>query len=179
MTCFVTVGSTRFDELANEVLSNASASALRAVGVRRIKIQLGAGEWNDDVRERVFNGVVAAEGIGEAAGIPVEYYRYKPCIREDMEEAMLIIGHAGAGTCLESLKLARPFIVVVNENLMDNHQLELAKELARDEHLLYCAVSQLHSTLSSQLLFSLKPYSPPNQSAVARFIDRRMGLTSS
>ncbi|EYC39453.1 hypothetical protein Y032_0656g1232 [Ancylostoma ceylanicum] len=88
MTCFVTVGSTRFDELANEVLSNASASALRAVGVRRIKIQLGAGEWNDDVRERVFNGVVAAEGIGEAAGIPVEYYRYKPCIREDMEEAM-------------------------------------------------------------------------------------------
>ncbi|RCN43227.1 hypothetical protein ANCCAN_10802 [Ancylostoma caninum] len=101
-----------------------------------------------------------------------------PCFFSDNSTFQLIIGHAGAGTCLECLKLARPFIVAVNENLMDNHQLELAKELARGEHLLYCAVSQLSSTLSSPLLFSLKPYNPPNQNAVAKFIDRRMGLTS-
>ncbi|KIH62581.1 glycosyltransferase family 28 protein [Ancylostoma duodenale] len=145
MTCFVTVGTTRFDEL---VLSSTSTSILRTIGVRKIKIQLGAGEWNHDVRESVFNGVIAAEGSGEAGGIPVEYYRYKPSIHEDMEEAMFIIGHAGAGTCLECLKLARPFIVVVNENLMDNHQLELAKELAHGEHLLYCAVSQLFDMTS-------------------------------
>lgn len=97
----------------------------------------------------------------------------------DSSMFQLVIGHGGAGTCLEGLKLMRPFIVVVNERLMDNHQLELAKQLACDEHLLYCAVSQLPSTISCPSLFSLKPFRSPDQKAVAKFIDRRMGLTPS
>ncbi|KAK6055750.1 glycosyltransferase family 28 protein [Cooperia oncophora] len=179
MTCFVTVGTTKFDQLVNEVLSETCTSTLKTLGVKRITVQYGAGEWNDEVRQRVFGGVVADQGEGESCGIPVEYYRFKPSIHDDMKEAMVVIGHAGAGTCLECLRLQRPFIVVVNEDLMDNHQLELAKELARGEHLLYCTVNSLCSTLLSPSLFNLMPFSPPEQSLVAKFIDSRMGIASS
>nr|CDJ80592.1 Glycosyl transferase and Zinc finger and Transcription factor TFIIB domain containing protein [Haemonchus contortus] len=141
MTCFVTVGTTRFDQLVNEVLTETCTSTLKTLGVKRITVQLGAGEWSDEVRQRVFGGVVADQGEGECCGLPVEFYRFKPNIHDDMKEAMVVIGHAGAGTCLECLRLRRPFVVVVNEDLMDNHQQELAKELARGEHLLYCMSS--------------------------------------
>lgn len=44
----------------------------------------------------------------------------------------------GAGSCLEVLGAGKPLLVVVNDKLMDNHQLELAKKLQADGHLLYC-----------------------------------------
>lgn len=44
----------------------------------------------------------------------------------------------GAGSCLETLEKGKPLLVVINEKLMDNHQLELAKQLHRDGHVLYC-----------------------------------------
>lgn len=46
-----------------------------------------------------------------------------------MEEADLVVSHAGAGTCLEVCDLGRPLIAVVNSSLMDNHQGELAAAL--------------------------------------------------
>ncbi|KAJ1354399.1 hypothetical protein KIN20_011329 [Parelaphostrongylus tenuis] len=179
MTCYVTVGTTSFDQLVNEVLNDKCTSALKLLGVEKIKIQLGAGSWSDDVRVRVFNGVVEDQGDGESGGLPVEFYRFKPNIQDDMKDALVVIAHAGAGTCLECLRHRRPLIVVVNENLMDNHQLELAKELARGGHLLYCTVPNLCTTLLDPILFNLNPFVPPDQRLVARFIDSLMRGSSS
>ncbi|KJH46296.1 glycosyltransferase family 28 protein [Dictyocaulus viviparus] len=184
MICFVTVGTTRFDQLVNEVLKEDCISKLKSLGISKIRIQLGAGEWNDDVRKRIFRGVIGDEGEGESDGVTVEFYRYKSNIQSDMDDASywffkIVIGHAGAGTCLECLKLRRPLIVVLNEDLMNNHQLELAKELARRGHLLYCRVPQLCATLSDPALFSLNPFKPPDQYLVAKYIDNLMGITPS
>ena len=44
----------------------------------------------------------------------------------------------GAGSCLEALGAQKALLVVVNDKLMDNHQLELARQLHSNSHLLYC-----------------------------------------
>lgn len=44
----------------------------------------------------------------------------------------------GAGSCLEALGAQKALLVVINDKLMDNHQLELARQLHSDSHLLYC-----------------------------------------
>lgn len=51
---------------------------------------------------------------------------------------MFSVSLVGAGSCLETLEKGKPLIVVINDKLMDNHQLELAKQLHRDGYVLYC-----------------------------------------
>lgn len=66
--------------------------------------------------------------------------------------------------------------MVVNEDLMDNHQSELAEELAERKHL-YCAHPQtLHQTIADMDLNSLLPYSAGDATPVAKLINRFLGF---
>ena len=55
----------------------------------------------------------------------------------------------GAGSCLEALGENKPIVVVINEDLMNNHQTELAHKLHSDGHLFYSNCRW--KTTSSQL----------------------------
>lgn len=66
------------------------------------------------------------------------------------------VSPVGAGSCLETLEEGKPLIVVINEKLMDNHQLELAKQLHRDGHVLCCSCryGAAVAVLTAQAVFS-------------------------
>ncbi|TKS72245.1 Sestrin-1 [Collichthys lucidus] len=141
-TVFVTVGTTSFDELVESITCAESVQdpdeghicegmtvfckALQARGYERLVLQVGRGSL-----------LPAADSCPH---VRLEAFRFKDSIAEDIKQADLVISHAGAGSCLESLCAGKPLLVVVNDKLMDNHQLELARQLHMDSHLLYCTV---------------------------------------
>ena len=85
----------------------------------------------------------------------------------------------GAGCITESLLLHKQLIVVVNEKLMDNHQFELAKQLAMDEHLVYCICDDLKDVLEQKDLSSLKRFFPGQPKLFGKFLDDFLGVKSS
>ncbi|PIN08511.1 N-acetylglucosaminyldiphosphodolichol N-acetylglucosaminyltransferase [Handroanthus impetiginosus] len=59
---------------------------------------------------------------GEDGFICVDYFTFSSSIAKFLKSASLVISHAGSGSIFETLRLRKPLIVVVNEDLMDNHQ---------------------------------------------------------
>ncbi|XP_029463841.1 putative bifunctional UDP-N-acetylglucosamine transferase and deubiquitinase ALG13 [Rhinatrema bivittatum] len=158
----VTVGTTSFDELIACVSEEASVRVLRSLGYNELVLQIGKGSVEPEP--------------SSSAAFTVQVFRYKGSLAEDMGRADLIISHAGAGSCLEALEKGKPLIVVINDKLMGNHQLELAKQLHRDGHLLYCTCSTLVATLQSMDLSSLKPFPAGQPEKFAAFLDKEVGF---
>ncbi|GAA0154119.1 transferase [Lithospermum erythrorhizon] len=113
---------------------------------------------------------------GEAGSLVVDYFRFSSSIADYLKSSSLVISHAGSGSIFETLKLGKPLIVVVNEDLMDNHQSELAEELAERRHL-FCANPQsLYEIILKMNLESIVPYHPGDATPVAKLINRFLGF---
>ncbi|XP_028816346.1 UDP-N-acetylglucosamine transferase subunit ALG13 homolog isoform X2 [Denticeps clupeoides] len=125
-TVFVTVGSTRFDELIESVTSEEAVEALVKRGYSRLVLQVGHG--------------LLLPCPDSCPGLTVKTFRFKNSILDELRQADLVISHAGAGSCLEALGVQKSLLVVINDRLMDNHQLELAWKLNTENHLLYCSL---------------------------------------
>lgn len=129
-----------------------------------------------------YTHLVLQVGSGPEPQIPVSdtikisWYRLKESILPDMEAASLIISHAGAGSCLEALGVVKPVIVVVNQNLMGNHQLELASKLQSEGHVLMCYPESLCTVINDLKTATLKPFPQPNHSIFSSYIENLMGL---
>ncbi|XP_063342378.1 UDP-N-acetylglucosamine transferase subunit ALG13 homolog isoform X1 [Pelmatolapia mariae] len=161
-TVFVTVGTTSFDELIESITSSEATQVLKARGYEHLVLQVGRGS--------VFP---AADSCPH---IRLEAFRFKNSIAEDISQADLVISHAGAGSCLEALGAGKSLLVVVNDKLMDNHQLELARQLHIDSHLLYCTCSTLTETLRTMDLSVLQPFPPGQPKKFADFMDKALGI---
>uniref|UniRef100_A0A3P8SKJ5 UDP-N-acetylglucosamine transferase subunit ALG13 n=1 Tax=Amphiprion percula TaxID=161767 RepID=A0A3P8SKJ5_AMPPE len=159
---FVTVGTTSFDELIETITSAEAAQALKARGYDCLVVQVGRGALLPDA--------------DSCPHIRLEAFRYKNSLAEDIKQADLIISHAGAGSCLEALGAGKPLLVVVNDKLMNNHQLELAKQLHIDSHLLYCTCSTLTETLRTMDLSVLRPFLSGQPQNFANFLDKALGI---
>ncbi|KAJ4749306.1 UDP-N-acetylglucosamine transferase subunit ALG13 [Rhynchospora pubera] len=77
---------------------------------------------------------------------------------DHLKAASLVITHAGSESIFEILRLGKPLIVVGNEGSMDNHQTELAQELANRKHLFFVRGPHLLAqTIDSMDLESIVP----------------------
>lgn len=160
--CFITVGTTRFDRLCEVILTSAILTALKKLGCEEITFQIG--------------NSATEPGEFKKEGIKLALYRFKDSIETDITNADLVISHAGAGSCLEALEAKKSLLVVVNEDLMDNHQLELAEQLQIDGHLYYCTCDTLENTLSEVDFSLLAPFPKPNASVFVKYLDEILGF---
>ncbi|CAI9561153.1 unnamed protein product, partial [Staurois parvus] len=87
---FVTVGTTSFDELISCVSSECCTSILRELGYSRMILQIGRGT----VEPEPYN----------TPNFSMDVFRYKDSLVRDIRNADLVISHAGAGSCLETLE---------------------------------------------------------------------------
>lgn len=155
MRVFVTVGTTRFDALLASILSKDVQQVLLRKGFDEMVIQSG-------------KSIICPSDLQSCLVKIEEQFDYKPSLESCIQEADLVISHAGAGTCLEVLGAGKPLIVVINEELMGNHQAELANRLGQDDHLIPCVCSTLVETLQDYSAGTLKPFSAGNISAFSR-----------
>ncbi|XP_072992669.1 uncharacterized protein [Typha latifolia] len=162
-TVFVTVGTTCFDALVKAVDSKQVREALSQKGYTDLLIQMGRGTY------------IPSKVSGNES-LSMDYFTFSPSIANYLRSASLIISHAGAGSIFETLRLGKPLIVVVNEDLMDNHQSELAEELADRKHL-FCAHPQtLCDTIEAMNLETLLPYPLGDPMPIASLMNKFLGF---
>lgn len=159
MSVFVTVGSTSFDDLIKTVCSEKVLRVLKNKGFDKVVLQIGRGTIVSAVSEE----------------LEVEWFKYKDSLEDDFKSASLIIGHAGAGTILESLIERKPLITVFNEKLMNNHQSELAEQMEKDGFLISCSTDKLLETLENFDPKNLKTYTSDSNKFPA-FLEEIMGF---
>ncbi|GAB2287347.1 hypothetical protein Dimus_021726 [Dionaea muscipula] len=177
---FVTVGTTLFDALVIGVDTPQIKKELYAKGYTHLLIQIGRGSYipSREVKLLILTGrgKLSENSNGEDGSLAVDYFTFSSSIADSLRSASLVISHAGSGSIFETLRLGKPLIVVVNEDLMDNHQAELAEELADRKHLLCARPQTLHRTLVDMNLESLIPYPPGDAKPVAKLINRFLGF---
>ncbi|CAN1175824.1 UDP-N-acetylglucosamine transferase subunit ALG13 homolog [Linum perenne] len=163
-TVFVTVGTTLFDALVRAVDAEEVKRELSRRGYTHLLIQIGRGSY------------VPQKCKGDDGSLSVDYFTFSSSIADHLRAASLVISHAGSGSIFETLRLGKPLIVVVNEDLMDNHQCELAEELAERNHLYCTRPDTLHKTITDMTLESLLPYPAGDAKPVIQLINRFLGF---
>ncbi|XP_024965411.1 UDP-N-acetylglucosamine transferase subunit ALG13 homolog isoform X1 [Cynara cardunculus var. scolymus] len=157
---FVTVGTTSFDSLVRTVDTDQVKKELSKKGYTHLIIQMGRGSY------------IPNKSSGEDGSLVVDYFTFSSSIADYLRSASLVISHAGSGSIFETLRLGKPLIVVVNEDLMDNHQSELAEELAERKHLFCGRPQTLYQVIEALDLDSIVPYQSGDASPVAKLINR-------
>ncbi|KAJ4776396.1 hypothetical protein LUZ62_060653 [Rhynchospora pubera] len=146
---FVTVGTTCLDKLVAAVDSKPVKATLFCRSFSHLKIQIGHGNYFPSKVSR------------QPGALEVDYFTFSPTIADHLKSASLVISHAGSESIFETLRLGKPLVVVLNEDLMDNHQAELAEELASRKHLFIARGPHLLAvTIERMDLELLVPYEP-------------------
>ncbi|KAI4122006.1 MAG: hypothetical protein LQ347_006665 [Umbilicaria vellea] len=151
--CFVTIGATAsFDALIQEVLSDRFLEALRDASYSDLLLQHGmeGGKILEDFRKKSTSKSRQLYDLNirgfdfNKAGLGQEMRAAKG--GNDTTEGV-VISHAGSGSILDALRIAVPLIVVPNPNLLDNHQVELAEELASQGYVVHGRLHDLPSAI--------------------------------
>ncbi|RFU29916.1 hypothetical protein B7463_g6430, partial [Scytalidium lignicola] len=175
--CFVTVGATAgFPQLIDAVLSEESLQALKETGYTRLTLQCGPSLSHfQEIRptgSRTFGLNINAFDFNKK-GLGQEMRALQA--REGDNAEGLVISHAGTGTILDTLRLGLPLIVVPNTSLLDNHQEELAAELARQHYCVKSNISGLPNAIRKIDSISKKKWAAAEHASVKTVVDGMVG----
>ncbi|CAF1191925.1 unnamed protein product [Adineta steineri] len=157
---FITVGTTQFDLLIETIIhdSNVLETLINCLHIDKIILQTGNSQMPS------YDNV----------SIPIEHYQYKDSIDNDIQQADIVISHAGAGTILQTLEAHKPLLVVVNEKLMNNHQLEIAHEMEQQGYLYHCTCSTIAKTLEKYVNHKFRQYEKGNPLLFGQYLNQIM-----
>lgn len=144
---FVTVGTTEFNELVSILDTEDFIRFIANRGCQSLTLQVGRGDIPCHI-----------ESLCAKYHISYEWYRFKDNINEDILKSSLIISHAGAGTIVECLESKKILVVCVNMTLMNNHQTELADEMAQQGYCVATVPEKLLMTLSQEFHTTIRAY---------------------
>ena len=77
---------------------------------------------------------------------------------------------------LDALRTPLPLLVVVNESLMNNHQLELAEAIADEGYALAGSVTDFISVLQEAKIDELVPFPAVDKHAFGALLNDEMGI---
>ncbi|PVU85804.1 hypothetical protein BB559_006821 [Furculomyces boomerangus] len=154
---FVTVGSTKFDDLVNKTSSSDFLKTLEAEGYDKLIIQHG----NSTLKS----------SKDHSQNVIVQAFNFDKDLEEFYNQADLVISHAGSGSIMNCLRRNKKLIVVVNDSLMDNHQSELAEELSRNNYLISSTVGNLNNTIKNVSSTKLVEYPKQNVDEISNIIN--------
>jgi len=162
-TAWVTVGSTKFDDLIQAVDCREVQQRLHSLGIQDLRVQRGRGSY-------------VPSAITERGTEPVTtVLEFVPDLPNQLRRASLVISHAGAGTILDCLAAGRRLVVVPNERLMANHQVQLGMALQK-AGLLYCLkCGELADGLQRLDFGSLRRFPTATSPAFGRCLQRVLG----
>ncbi|KAK8869512.1 hypothetical protein IAR55_000078 [Kwoniella newhampshirensis] len=178
-TLLVTVGSTLFPSLTNEILSPPLLAKLSSLGIQRLIVQYGCADLPSDLGIEVDG---AGNGTGLIRGMQVEVMRFSERFEDLVRRSEAVISHGGSGSILTTLRRrpAVPLLVVPNESLMDNHQAELADEMGEQGYLMVSRVEELEQKLpmflSEEWTKGIKPFPEMDGTRFRGIMDEMMGF---
>lgn len=151
--CFVTVGATAsFDSLIQATLDPRFLEVLKAHDYTELRLQHGKDGQRVLEKIRESNDTMN-EGVQDLSISGFDFN--KQGLGSDMRAAKgdgnavegVVISHAGSGSILDALRIAVPIIVVPNPDLLDNHQEELAEELAIQGYVIHGHLDDLPAAI--------------------------------
>lgn len=164
----ITVGTTKFDELIKNIDSNDFYNELEKQEVKKLIIQKGNGDYTPiNYKHCKLNSLV------------VEVYEYLDGFEKIIQQSDVVVSHCGAGTALETLKHKKVFIATVNTKLMDNHQTELAEQLANEGYIYYADTPYIKDLILKFVngkCDKLNPYPEFNYDTIPNIIYEMIGV---
>ncbi|KAF2096564.1 hypothetical protein NA57DRAFT_78169 [Rhizodiscina lignyota] len=146
--CFVTIGATAaFDTLIRACFKPDFLKELSKQGYECLQVQYGRDG------KILFDQLVAQVPNKEELGLLFDGFDFDADGLTDYfvharESEGVVISHAGSGTILDVMRISAALVVVPNPELLDNHQVELAAELARQGYVVHGNLDNLVNAIT-------------------------------
>lgn len=171
MKVLVTTGATYpFKQLIEAALSPLVLQCLESLNYTEMVVQYGVGG------QEIFE-----QGLHDRKdyNVKVNGFDLTTDISSLIKQSDLIISHGGTGSILDALRASKRLIAVINEDLMDNHQAEIADQFSRRKYLLVsedATPKSLVTAIRKSEHFQFVPMAPPEAWQLASIIDEEAGL---
>lgn len=177
MSILFTTGATvTFRQLLDYVAEPEFFSFLQSIGFSKIALQYGnESNGSGHVSKKFVSDVMAKNQLVEKMDFSIQnstndksvvvfanstlellMFAFSPTIGDLIAEADIVVSHAGTGSILDCLRLGKPLLVVTNNDLMDDHQEEVASQFENEGYLYRLSTAEMHLGKLRQYLLSFK-----------------------